>query len=75
MIICDALIIIWFVIHTGLQGFWIKRESIDVQRQHVQMTDFAVKVTHLPKVKSYDQLEEMAAALAAHITEVVELEP
>ena len=39
------------------------------------MTDFAVKVTHLPKVTSYDQLEEMAAALAAHICEVVEQEP
>jgi len=30
VMICDALICIWFVFHTALQSYWIRREVFDV---------------------------------------------
>lgn len=42
IIICDMLIIGWFIVHTALQYIWIKRETQTSQAQHVDMTDFSV---------------------------------
>jgi len=68
---CDALICLWFLTHTALLSYWIKRESRDGEKEFVQMTDFAVRVGRLPVVESYDQLDELAASLSLHIAEVV----
>ena len=69
--ICDALICIWFVFHTAMQGYWIRREVFDVSKDFVQMTDFTVRVRNLPPIDSYDALDQLAAALTLHIRKIV----
>ena len=32
---CDALICIWFVCHTALQSYWIRRESVETEKDFV----------------------------------------
>lgn len=54
--ICDAMICLWFVVHTGLLAYWIRRETFENEKDYVQMTDFTVRVNKLPKVKQFAAL-------------------
>ena len=74
MIACDAVICLWFCLQIVLTNFWIRRETAGGQKEYIQITDFAVRVSKLPKVYGYDQLEELAAALTLHIEKVVKVE-
>ena len=42
IIICDILILLWFIVHTALQNSWIKRETRTSQAQNFEMPDFSV---------------------------------
>ena len=35
------------------------------------MTDFSVRVSNLPEIKSYEELDELSAALTHHISKVI----
>jgi len=67
----DIVIIIWFLLHTYLQGRWIKRETKTAQALRVDMTDFAVRIKKLPKIQSLEELEEFTQALQLHIESIV----
>lgn len=69
--ICDAIIIIWFIVYTFLLNKWINAEKQASEKLNVEMTDFACRIKRLPHIESMDQLEELKAALTGHIERIV----
>ena len=54
-----------------MQRRWIKRETTAAQAEHVDMTDFAVRVKKLPHIYSLDEVDEFKQALTLHLMKVV----
>ena len=67
VMICDALVILVFIIYTGLQEYWVSRDSFEQRKHFVNMTDFTVCISHLPHVYSFDEMTDLAASLTLHI--------
>ena len=71
VMLCDAIVIIWFICHIWLLNRWIDNEKALNEKETVNMTDFACRIKRLPKVETADELNELVAALACHIERIV----
>ena len=54
VMICDAIIIIWFIVYTFLLNRWINAEKQASEKMNVEMTDFACRIKRLPHIESMD---------------------
>ena len=76
VIACDAVICLIFACNIWWLGRSISLEQYYINKDSVQMTDYAVRVKNLPEDgEGYANLDDLQAQLEEHIARVVEHQP
>lgn len=66
IVICDVLICLVFAANAYIMEWQIAKQAQDYDRQGVQLTDFAIRIRHLPET---DDIDLLAAELEHYIRE------
>ena len=74
-ILCDLLILVLFMFNIVFLDKQIRRERYRIDLEHLQMTDFTVRIKNLPPASNYDNdLAQLKAQLSIHIDKVLKME-
>lgn len=67
----DMLIVVVFIVYTYTQKYFINVEARDFDDETVSITDFAIRVNHLPKPSEYNNSLQLKAMLTLHLRKLV----